>query len=324
MNDSIAAALRNWVPYKLTNEAGEDSCRWLYVGDQPFTAPFFDETISACRSLPENSAWVKAVSSLSILPEWGAGVEAVAPTAFIFHVSRCGSTLVSQLLCKQLANIVLSEVAFLDVLLRQGKVQNDMERYLPLLQAAIRLYGAKRQPDNRHLFIKTDSWHIMFYKELRQLYPNTPFVFLYRQPDEVLYSQQKKKGMHALPGILEPAILGLEMDVTTHADLDVYMAQVLKVYFERFDEILASDNNTLAVNYNEGIMTIVNKIAAFTGITINDAERQVMEQRAGFHAKFPEQVFAEPAVEKAPPDFLQEAMQWYDKVEQQRLKRTAP
>jgi hypothetical protein len=324
MNDSIATALRNWIPYKLITDGGQDLCRWLYLGDKAFTEPFFDETISACQKLPENSAWLKALSSLDILPNWAANVEAVPPTAIIFHVSRCGSTLVSQLLSQQAGNIVLSEVPLFDALLRQGNKQNTMAQSLPLLQAAVGLYGAKRLPDQRYLFIKTDSWHIQFYRELRQLYPQTPFVLLYRQPDVVLYSQQKNRGMHAVPGVLEPSVFGFGTEVLLQTDLDVYMGKVLAVYFQRFAEVLADDNNTLAVNYHEGILPIVNKIAAFTSMPISATERQGMEERAGFHAKFPDQVFAEPDVQVPPPSCLDTAFYWYHKVEELRLSRVAP
>lgn len=319
MNDSIATALRNWIPYKFTADAGQHICRWLYLGDKPFTEPFFDETISACQQLPENSAWQKGASSLDVLPDWAAQVEAIPPTAIIFHVSRCGSTLVTQLLSQQLGNIVLSEVPLFDALLRQGKTQNTMADHLPLLGAAVALYGAKRNAEQQYLFIKTDSWHIQFYEELRQLYPQTPFVLLYRRPDEVLYSQQKKKGMHAVPGIVEPEVFGFGAESLLETDLDLHMGKVLAVYFQRFAEVLGSDSNTLAVNYNEGILPIVKKIAAVTGMPISATAYQAMEERAGYHAKFPGQVFAEPPVQVPPPACLDEAMYWYNQVEALRL-----
>src|SRR5258705_13622399 len=111
MSESIASAIKNWIPYRLFEEGGENYCRWLYLGDEKITEPFFEETIGKCRVLPENSRWLtRCVSSLEVLPEWAQQVETISPTAFIFHISRCGSTLVSQLLGLQPVNIVLSEV----------------------------------------------------------------------------------------------------------------------------------------------------------------------------------------------------------------------
>ena len=165
MTETISSALKNWIPFRLFEEGSTHSCRWLYLGDEKITEPFFEETIAKCRKLPDNSRLIRSVSSIEVLPEWAQEIETIAPTAIIFHISRCGSTLISQLLGMQPANIVLSEVPFFDELLRWGN-KNKMQVILPLLKAAINLYGAKRNEESSRLFIKTDSWHVHFYKQL--------------------------------------------------------------------------------------------------------------------------------------------------------------
>ena len=106
--------LKNWVPWKLSNTL----CEWLYTGNKKFTEPFFDDTISVCRNLDENRKPYKVVSDLQIMAEWAGDINALVPSAIIFHVSRCGSTLLSQLLGLDETHIVLSEVPFFDELLR--------------------------------------------------------------------------------------------------------------------------------------------------------------------------------------------------------------
>src|SRR3954468_6438628 len=88
----------HWMPVKLGDVEGEPTCHWLYVERKRFIQPFFSDTIQSCRSLPENSAFHQPVSSLTLLPEWSKGIDSIRPDLFIFHISRCGSTLVSQLL----------------------------------------------------------------------------------------------------------------------------------------------------------------------------------------------------------------------------------
>ena len=321
MDNYISSAIKNWIPYNLYQEGGDNCCRWIYMGDEKITEPFFDETIGKCRKLSENSRLIRSVSSAEILPEWAAQIETIAPTAFIFHVSRCGSTLVAQLLGLQPANIVLSEVPFFDELLRWGYKNNCMPATLPLLKAAIEMLAAKRNDSNTQLFIKTDSWHIHFYKQLRQLYPQTPFVLLYRRPDEVIRSQQKNRGMHAVPGLIEPGIFGLDKNEIIQMGLDEYMAMVIESYLRAFVEIVQTDKLALPVNYNEGSITIVNKIAAFTGIRINEKEMEMMKQRSGFHGKYPGQVFAETKMEEQAPDYLKKAFEFYDEAERIRTTR---
>jgi hypothetical protein len=135
-------SFKNWIPYKLLGNSDDLSCEWLYVGEEPFLEPFFDSTIARCKHLPENFERHKNVTSLSTMLEWSAKVDAAETAAFIFHVSRCGSTMVSQLLSMHMEHIVLSEVPFFDDILRmpQTKKYTNAE----LFKAAVKLYSQKK------------------------------------------------------------------------------------------------------------------------------------------------------------------------------------
>ena len=319
MNIKTNSVIKGWIPVKLYPEDDSLLCRWQYVGNKDFTEPFFDDTISACRSLPENGHLKRSMSSTDVLIDWVNEIDFIEPTAFIFHISRCGSTLISQLLGLQPGNIILSEVPFFDDLLRYGKKQNCMSEILPQLKAAVALYGSKRNEKQERLFIKTDSWHIHFYKELRALYPNVPFFLLYRKPDEVIRSQQKKRGMQAIPNLLEADIFGFDKSKISLIDLDEYMGMVIESYLVAFLEILQKDRSAYAVNYHDGAIQIVDTIAAVTGLRISDEEKLLIQKRAGFHAKYPKQVFSEEKSDEPVPGFLKRSFELYDKIEQVRL-----
>jgi hypothetical protein len=319
MNNKTQSPVEGWIPVKLYPEDDSLLCRWLYVGESDFTEPFFDETISVCRRLPQNGHLKRSMSSTDMLADWVKEIDTVEPTAFIFHISRCGSTLISQMLGMQPSNIILSEVPFFDDLLRYGKKHHCMPQILPQLKAAIGLYGATRKATYQQLFIKTDSWHIHFYKELRSLYPKVPFFLLYRRPDEVIRSQQKKRGMQAIPNLLEAEIFGFDPAAIGLMNLDEYMAMVLESYFAAFEDILQKDKLAYAVNYHHGAMTIVENIAAVTGLHIAEKEKLLMQKRAGFHAKFPEQVFEEEKQDEPVPAYLKRSFELYDAIERIRL-----
>lgn len=316
MHDDVVSPLKNWVPYQLAGGPGEETCRWLFLGDKAFTEPFFDDTISNRRGLPFNTKKQRVVSGLEVLPEWSALIDKINPTAIIFHVSRCGSTLLSQMLGLDPANIVLSEVPFIDQLLRHGKkYEQDVSSFV---SSAIGFYGAKRDPKNKNLFIKADSWHIHFYRELRALYPGIPFILLYRRPDEVLRSQQKKRGMHAVQGVVEPNVFGFNAEAIMEKGLDEYLALVLETYFSAFLDIIQTDERVLLLNYNEGAIPMMEKIIALTGIEVSEEQIAAMHERAGFHAKYPGEVFSEKAMEEPVPPFLQKAQELYEAVERIR------
>lgn len=312
MNAGNTAALHNWVPAKLFFEEGQAFCKWLYVGDDDFTEPFFDETIYRCMKSAPGNPRLKSISSLEILPAWAQDIDSIQPSAFIFHVSRCGSTLASQLLSMVPRNIVLSEVPFFDQLLRSN------EQPPGLLKAAITFYAAKRKQEQDHLFIKTDSWHIFFYRQLRELYPGVPFILLYRRPDEVVRSQLKRKGMHAVPGLLEPELLGFDSNEIMNVHPDDYIIKVLESYFLAFIDILKKDPLAFPVNYNEGAINIVKKIAGLTGISIRGDELNKMKQRANYHGKYPGEIFLQEEIHTPVASDHIKAFQLYEATEELR------
>lgn len=312
--------LANWIPYKLSKSDDGLLCNWLNLSDKKIEEPFFDDTILKCRAMPQNAKPYKCFSSLSVLPSWSSTFDTVHPTAFIFHISRCGSTLVSQLLSIDGQNIVLPEVPFFDELLRLEYQQPDIsiEQGDEWLQAAVQLYGQKRNGTEKNLFIKTDCWHIFFYERLRKLYPAVPFILLYRSPEEVLYSQQKRRGMQSVPGMVEPELIGINTADIQYHDFDHYFSMVLERVLQKFYEVAKKDTNTLLVNYNEGILPIVKKIAANSNVLLSDNMLLQMNDRSRYHAKYPGQVFSEVKKEEELPTYLAQSMNWYQRLEEKR------
>lgn len=311
------ASMQAWLPYKLLNQDEKLLCRWLFAGNKQFTEPFFDETILKCLSHPFNSSLFKSMSDLAFLQLSASAMDCLQPTVIIFHVSRCGSTLASQLLGLSNANIVLAEVPFLDDLLRLPSHQKqfttaDADR---LFAAALSLYGQRRAGAERHLVVKTDSWHILFYQRLRRLYPNVPFVLLYRRPEEIIRSHQKKRGVHAVPGFLEKEIFGFAAEEIPYTNPDHYLAMVLEKYYAAYASIARQDKNVLLVNYEEGMLNILEKIMAKTTIRFTQKEWDAVKERAGFDAKDPERRFAEEQVQGPVPFYLQSCVDRYRQVE---------
>lgn len=305
-------ALTGWIPTQLLPQNGEWFCQWINTNGLPYTAPFFDETLTKIRGLSSNIHPYKSASAIASLVEWAEDLPHVPPTAFVFHVSRCGSTLVTQLLGLDPTHVTLSEVPFIDELLRA----KDLPDVASAVKAALICYGQNRTGIEQRLFVKTDSWHLSFYRELREWFPGVPFILLYRSPDEVLYSQQKRRGLHAVPGFIEPELLG---GAHGEVSLDEHMALVLEHYFTRLLAIARTEEHFLLVNYSEGIPLIVEKIAALTGTILDEHTREQMEVRSQFHAKYPEQAFSEERRGGPPPVFLEKAMHLYGELEEIRL-----
>ena len=301
--------LRHWIPYKLLPTTAQPNCRWLYLADYPLNAPFFGDTQQQCLSHPFNSGAMVVESSLDGLINMAQTIPTVAPSAFIFHVSRCGSTLLSQLLSLNDRHIVLSEVPLLDTLLRlphgAETVADQSER---AFQAALRLLSHKRTGHETHVFIKMDSWHILTYETIRQLYPTTPFIFLYRSPDAVVRSQRRRRGMQAIPGLIPATFFGFTPEQLAGMDLDVYMAAVLERYFNTFLTVAGRDMNCLLINYQEDGMVMMDLLIRFLDLKLTDVDYAAMAQRCRYHGKYPDQTLSAETTENDAPDYLQPAL----------------
>jgi hypothetical protein len=312
--------LENWIPYKLVTGNGQVQCHWLNTFGKKFTEPFFDETILKCKSANSRHFAFSSISDLVMMKEWGQSLNTVEPTAFIFHISRCGSTLVSQMLATSDENIVLAEVPFFDDLLRLPYKEDrfDETAINKLLATAIRYYGRRRPGKEQRLFIKADSWHLFFYEQLRQLYPSVPFVIIYRSPDEVFRSHTKVPGMHAVPGLIEPQVFGFITEDLEYKGPGIYLAKVLESYFRQSIKIAERDDKFLLLNYNEGPMQMIEKIAAYSNTPFSGQDLSKMAERSLYHSKQPGERFSEEAATHVPA-CLNKAMELYHTLDAKRI-----
>ncbi|MES2112202.1 MAG: sulfotransferase [Bacteroidota bacterium] len=309
--------LKNQLPYKLVKTNDQLQCRWMDTLGMRFTEPFFEETIMKCRSARANPR-MESVSDMQMLAEWSAPMPDIKPAAIIFHISRCGSTLLSQLLATLPQHIVLSEVPLFDEILRlplkdTGFNEKDTSS---LLAAALQFYGQSDDCQS-HVFIKADCWHLFFYEQLRRLYPEVPFIILYRSPDAVFRSHKKMSGMHVVRYMIEPQLFGFEPDGPVFENQDIYIAAVIASYLKKSLEIAENDSNTLLLNYNEGPMQMIDKIASFAGISLTAQELGSMEERSRYHSKKPGERFGEEPVRNVEP-VLHDAMKAYQKLDKKR------
>jgi hypothetical protein len=289
--ETIMMYLQNWIPYKLIQREVQPICEWLYTGGQLFTEPFFHETIAACRPLQQNHQRFKPSSSLEWMLLQSETLPALQPTGIIFHVSRCGSTLLSQLLNIRKGNTCLSEVPFFDELLRQPVYDTNIVD--DLLRAAVNWHAQYCAKSGGQLFIKTDSWHLFFYDTWRRLFPQTPFFILYRSPAEVLRSQQKKRGMHAVPGYISPSVFGIDESVIRWHDFDHWLCLVMEKYFQAIESILQQDALAIPLHYGDGMLTAMRRMDAACQLNFDEETWRRMEERTRYHGKFPDEVFAE-------------------------------
>lgn len=248
--DLIDRNPNRWLPARVDwGEAAEAQVMWLYGEDQRFAEPFLQETLNAWMRRPVNAAFAP-VTSLERLRARALTSPGLAPTGFIFHVSRCGSTLLARLLAHAPRTLVLSEPPPLDAIVRANHRGHRMDEALQIetLRAMVSALGQARAPGQNRLFIKLDAWHALQAPLLRAAFPDTPWVFLYRDPLEVMVSQLGQRGMHTVPGVLPGRLINVT-DPSTASPED-YCARVLGAIYAAGLEA-HTPGKSLLINYDD-------------------------------------------------------------------------
>lgn len=281
-------SLKNWIPYQLTYQENDWQLLWMDLQDRHIEEPFFDETIQLCRIRMRERSGHIPTSSLDFLIEGAKHIDAISPSAFIFHVSRCGSTLLSQALATDQANIVLAEAPLIDEILRMKEQDSEVkeEQQEVWFKSAMKLMGQKRKVQYKQLFVKLDSWHIHFYPTLRKWYPNTPFFFLSREPNAIIASHQQRRGIHSIPGMVNAAILNIAIEEKYYQDFNLFTAEVLANYYKSLQDILLINHlkNTF-FDYGWGVDLMLPQF--FKALVVESPPDEKMVSRLNYHSKNP-------------------------------------
>jgi hypothetical protein len=185
-------------PFRLRHDRGAPEVEWLVADGQPLREPFFEHTANRLTwENPANRRSRRLRTPLESLREIPPGL---VPSAFIFHVSRCGSTLVAQMLAALPQHRVFSEPPLIDDILqthRRNPSVSDEDR-IAWLRGAVHALGA-REPGIDRLFIKLDCWHLFSLPLIARAFPDVPRLFIFRDPVEVLVSLQRRPSLTLLP-----------------------------------------------------------------------------------------------------------------------------
>ena len=272
-------ALHGWVPAAVFDRGGQPMVDWVYVGDRPFSAPFFDDSIREALRHPFQLLF-RRVTPFEVLHEWQTVSPGIDPTGFIFHMSRCGSTLLAQLLAASPRVVAVSEAAPIDAGLRLGAAKRvDVGPRLLFRRARNRQRaGQPRTGGESQYFVKFDCWHALDLPLIRQAFPNVPWVFVYRDPVEVLVSQMMKPSWW-MSGALSPERIGVDRQIFNDSSREDVCARLLAGICEAaLDGLKAGDGR--AVAYGELPDAVWTSLADHFGVDYSTDEIDRMKQSA--------------------------------------------
>jgi gluconate kinase len=274
--------LTGWIPIRVRRDDQRHVVDWCYLGEEGFTDPFFEQTARRCRAKPFHRLFARQ-TAIETLTQEARAHPGITPTAFIFHGSRCGSTLFSQLAAALPGTIVISEAPPLDQILRAAAPE---EQRVEWLRAIVSALGQRRRGDERHLFVKLDAWHIIDLPLIRRAFPDIPLVFLYRQPAEVIASQMRMPGIQMIPGMLDPPLAGLSLPTGNHPGREEYAARVLALLYATAATQAEAGLVTL-INYRELPQAAIRQLLAWCRLTESGELAARLHEVAACDAKTP-------------------------------------
>jgi hypothetical protein len=295
-------ALPDWVPIGIDAGAPGPLVEWCDLGGAAFAHPFFTQTIEQARKEPHSTTTVW--TPVDVLIAQASAHPGIAPAAFIFHTSRCGSTLVSQLARALPRTVVISEAPPIDELIRAAAPRAERIAWLRALIGAL---GQPRRAGDRLFFVKFDAWHVLDVPLVQEAFPAVPCVFIYREPAEVIASQMRMPGSYLLPGALDASIAGLSAAEATAAGREEYCARVLRRIYSTGAE-LAAEGRLSLLNYGEFPEAAIARVLDWAGLSNDPDARRVLADVALLDAKTPVMPYdGESAARRAPSRRASEA-----------------
>lgn len=285
-----------WLPIDVVWKDSQPWLLWCDFDSRRLVEPFFEISVQQCQRKPFNRLFQCAMP-IRRLPEWLRRHDCLSPRGLIFHMSRCGSTLVAQMLAVLPQNIVVSEAPAVDALVRAERQHPELPdgQAVLWLRALAAALGQRRFGDERHLFLKLDSWHTAALPLFRRAFPAAPWVFLYRDPIEVMVSQVRAPGSQMLPQGIGPALYGIERFYRPGAAEEYYARVLAKICEPILD--CAADGGLL-INYRQLPEAVAAAMLPHFGIVSSLDERAAMARAARWDAKVPGVEFSPDSADK--------------------------
>ena len=287
---------RRWLPVAVQQTQGGLAVDWRHFGALRLDAPFYEESARSAQRHPLN-ALLRLRTPIATLLAPPPADAAGAPDALIFHMSRCGSTLVSQMIAAMPGSVMVSEAAPLDTTVQLVMLNPNvaLEERVGLLRGMAAALGRDRFGDRQRFVIKLDSWHSLALPLFRAAFPDTPWLFLFRDPVEVMVSQVRDRGIQTVPLVLPESIYGI---VDPHSySAEEFIAQVLaRVNAAAIAH--AATGHALFVDYADLPGALETRILPHFGIAADAVALDRAHATIANNAKAPRSPFASDAEEK--------------------------
>lgn len=272
-----SADLPGWTPIAFCSRP-EPAIEWADLRAYPFDKPFFSKIVSDWRAKPASkSRWttLRALETLDDTP-------ALDPCVIIAHAARCGSTLLARQLAAMEGGFLVSEPALLAQFLFHSLAGEPIGFSKPdMLRRLVRALGRVRFAGERRFVLKLPSVLTCFLPLFRSGFPETPFIWLHRDPRQTVASELRSPSLWVGPA---------------PSDAETLQRRVLRKHaLVRLAAAHNVDRQMLVMNYEElpeGAWMIA---APFIGVTPTPEDIRNMKSVARLHGHSETEIYTKRA-----------------------------
>lgn len=256
---------------------------WHPAADKPESS-FYAEHIGRLKGqlvaalIQPKTLLAATLQQIDFLPD-------IIPCGFIFHLSRCGSTLVSRSFALLTQCRVLSESPLLTQIMLDSSLSETEKA--KALRLSINLQGRLYRQE-RHLIIKWNAWDLQFWPFIVALYPNVAVLLLVREPVEILASHQKSAGFHMVRH--DRHQLFPQLNYATSLSALEYRSAVLRLLLEQCLAMVQL-HRVLLIDYSKLLPAICGKVAQWFAIPLMPTDLESCLQSQQVHSKQPQLQF---------------------------------
>ena len=281
MNADQSTDLKGWLPVDAVVVDGRPGLMWMEMSGVSLAEPFFQQTVDRARR--ENRA--ERFTEFDVLLQLEKQLESVEPTGFIFHSSRCGSTLVSNACRAVSGSIVLSEANAIDKLIARFITDADNpvkeSLYSVFLRAVVHALAQRRTGHERHLFIKFACCSFGQLERIKRIWPAVPWLFLYRDPVETIVSNMRD----APPWLIDNdrRVLSSIIGDTSEMSLEELCARTIGSLFSTAYKL--ANANSMLLNYNQLSVPVIARVLNFFNVSLSSEELETIARTSEVYSK---------------------------------------
>jgi len=283
----VTIDLKGWLPVDAIVVDGRPGLWWMEMEDVSLSEPFFQQTVD--RAKTDGTKRGEVFTEFDVLLQLEKQIDSVSPTGFIFHSSRCGSTLVANA-CRAVSNsIVLSEANAIDKLIARfftdaaDNVKASL--YSVFLRGIVHALGQRRRGDEQHLFIKFACTSFAQLERITRIWPHVPWIFLYRDPIETVVSNVNDPPTWLTDDDWRvlASITSTTPDEVAAMTLEERCARSIGSFYSR--AVALANDQSLLLNYNQLSVPVISNVLKFFKVSPSAQELEAIARASGVYAK---------------------------------------